>query len=267
MADRVGDAVVPGLSGIVITKNEARNLEACLESLRFCEEILVVDSGSTDGTQEIARRRGARLIEREWPGYGPQKEFARQAAKGEWVLSLDADERVTTALRDEIKKALADPSAEAYEMPRLSTFLGREMRHSGWWPDYCLRLFRRDSVHFSSDLVHESAKTERKVGRLVAHLEHHPVRDLDGLIRKIDGYSALGARMLAERSRPVGPMTPLARGSFAFLKTYVLKRGFLDGPEGLINAAAHAQTVFWKYARAWEIQRARGKAQAEISDA
>lgn len=245
----------PRLSGIVITKNEARNLEACLASMSFCDEIIVVDSGSTDGTQDIARRCGARLIEREWPGYGPQKEFARTQATGEWILSLDADERITPQLRTEIEAAIADPAADAYEMPRLSTFLGREMRHSGWWPDHCLRLFRKAAGSFSTDLVHESAKTQASIARFQGHIEHHPIRDLTTLIRKIDQYSALGGRMTAAGNKPVSALTPLLRGGFAFFKTYVLKRGFLDGTEGLLNAAAHSQTVFWKYARAWEARR------------
>ena len=256
----------PRLSGIVITKNEAHNLDSCLESLSFCDEIVVVDSGSTDGTQEIAQHHGAKLIERDWPGYGPQKEFARQEARGEWVLSLDADERVTPSLREEILAALASPAADAYEMPRLSTFLGREMRHSGWWPDYCLRLFRKEAAAFSLSLVHEGVVTSHAVARLKAPILHHPVRSLGELLRKVDGYSTLGARDVVAKGRSIGAGTALTRGAFAFFKTYVLKRGFLDGPEGLINAATHAQTVFWKYAKAWEAQRAGPSDQADRID-
>ena len=246
------------LSGIVITKNEAHNLHACLESLSFCDEIVVVDSGSTDGTQEIARHHGARLIERDWPGYGPQKEFARREARGEWVLSLDADERVTPALREEILAALASPAFDAYEMPRLSTFLGRPMRHSGWWPDYCLRLFRKDVGSFPDVLVHESVKTSAAVGRFAGHIDHHTVQSLDDLFRKSDQYSTLGAQMVLKRGRRVRITTPVLRSMATFLKMYVLKRGFLDGPEGFFNACVQSQTVFWKYGKAWAAQRSAG---------
>lgn len=267
MAERQAVPSRPRLSGIVITRNEAGNLDACLQSLSFCDEIVVVDSGSTDGSQEIVRRHGARLIERDWPGFGPQKEFARQEAAGEWILSIDADERVTPALRQEIETALAAPAADAYELPVLSTVLGREMWHSGYWPDYHLRLFRKDVAQFSLSEVHEGVVTDRPVLRLKEPLKHHPVRRLADLLRKVDSYSTLGARTVVAKGRPVGPSQALTRGAFAFFKTYVLKRGFLDGAEGLMNAAAHSQTVFWKYAKAWEAQRPKPDAQSDRSDA
>ena len=256
----------PQLSAVVITKDEAHNLHDCLESLLFCDEIVVVDSGSTDGTQDIARRHGARLIERKWPGYGPQKEFARREAAGDWILSLDADERITPILRAEILEALASPAVDGFEMPRLSTFLGREMRHSGWWPDYCLRIFRKDAAHFSSDLVHERVRIGGQVARLAGHIEHHPVRSLEDVVRKIDTYSTLGARILTSRNRSVGATTPVIRAAASFVKTYVLKRGFLDGAEGLINASVHAQTVFWKYTKAWAARRSAEASQRESRD-
>jgi len=267
MADRRAAPARPRLSGIVITRNEARNLHACLESLAFCDEIIVVDSGSTDGTQDIARRHGARLIERDWPGFGPQKEFARQEAAGEWVLSIDADERVTPALKAEIEAVLAAPGADAYELPVLSTVLGREMWHSGYWPDYHLRLFRKDVAQFSPSEVHEGVVTQRPVLRLKEPLAHHPVRRLADLLRKVESYSTLGAKAVVAKGRRIGPAGALTRGAFAFFKTYVLKRGFLDGPEGLMNAAAHSQTVFWKYAKAWEAQRKNSADQSDSSDA
>ena len=144
------------LSAIVITKNEARNIEACLDSLAFCDQCIVVDGGSEDGTANLARAKGASVtIAQEWRGFGPQKNLALSLATGEWVLSVDADERVSPELAAEIRRAVTEGLADAYEMPRLSTFCGRPMRHSGWYPDYVLRLFRRGRARFSDDLVHE----------------------------------------------------------------------------------------------------------------
>ena len=171
------------------------------------------------------------------------------------MLSLDADERVPPALRAEIDAALANPSADAYAMPRLSTFLGRPMRHSGWWPDYCLRLFRKESARFSLDPVHESVKTERPVTRLKSHLEHHPVRRIEDLMRKMEAYSTLGAKTVVARGKRVSALTPVLHAAGAFIGTYVLKRGFLDGKEGLLNARIHARTVYWKYGKARQLQK------------
>lgn len=251
------------LSAVVITKNESDVIRDCLQSLRFCDETIVVDSGSSDDTVEIARSMGARVIERGWPGYGPQKEFARQQAKGDWVLSLDADERVSTALRTEIEALLATPKLafDALEMPRLSTFCGRPMRYSGWWPDRIVRLFRRDAAFFSDDIVHERVVASGMIGRLDNHIEHHPIREISHALRRMDVYSSLGAEKLLVKGKRPGLLTAWTHASYAFVSTYVLKRGFLDGQEGLLNAFIHAQTVFWKYAKASvELRRRRARA-------
>lgn len=243
------------LSAIIITKNEAEVISECIESVQFCDEVVIVDSGSEDETVRIARSMGARVVERGWPGFGPQKEFARNLANGEWVLSIDADERISDALRKEIEAAIAAPNFAAFDMPRLSTFCGRPMRHSGWSPDRILRLFRRDHAHFSDDLVHERVVYDGDMGHLNGVIEHHPIRKLDDAIRRMETYSSLGARKLIDKGRRVSFASGFAHGGFAFLSTYCLKRGVLDGPEGFLNAVIHSQTVFWKYMKAWQLQR------------
>src|SRR5690625_2320332 len=168
------------LSVIIITKNEADNIAACLDSVAFADEFIVVDSGSTDDTREIARQKGA-LVTRtdDWPGFGPQKNRALALATGEWVLSIDADERVTPELASEIQTIIKQnsPTAVGYNIARLSNFCGRWIRHSGWWPDYVLRLFKRDSTRFSDDIVHESVLPPASVANLKNHLLHYPYRD------------------------------------------------------------------------------------------
>src|ERR1700730_17012353 len=166
---------VPRLSAIIIAKNEARNIGACLDTLAFCDERIVVDGDSDDGTPEIARAKGARVTAAAWPGFGAQKNFALSLAGGDWVLSIDADERVTPALAQAIESAMGRPGTDGYEVPRRSSFLGREMRHSGWSPDYVLRLFRRGHARFSDDLVHERIICDGPVGRLAEPLLHYPV--------------------------------------------------------------------------------------------
>src|SRR5262249_48305601 len=160
------------LSAIIITRNEATNVAACLESVAFCNERIVVDSGSDDDTVKIAMAAGATVLRHEWAGFGPQKNFALSQARGDWVLSIDADERVSVRLAAEILSTISSAAADGYEIARLSTFLGRPMRHSGWFPDYVLRLFRREKARFTDDLVHERVICEGPIGRLSGVLDH-----------------------------------------------------------------------------------------------
>lgn len=245
------------ISAIVITRNEAETIRDCLESLAFCDEIVVVDSGSTDGTREIAASLGARVIENPFAGFGPQKEFARRQASCEWVLSLDADERIPPALAEEIVEAVASQEPPAYRIPRLSFFLGKPFRHSGWWPDLNLRLFRREAARFPDRLVHESAETDGPVGDLAEPMLHMTVRSLEQALDKAEHYSRLGARQLLRSGRRVRFADAPSHGLGALFKTLVVKRGILGGREGFLNAAIHARTVFWKYMLAWEEQRRR----------
>lgn len=244
-----------GISAIVITKNEADLIGACLASLAFCDEIIVVDSLSEDETQSIARAAGAKVLERPFSGFGAQKEFARQQARCEWVLSLDADEQITPELAAEITETLKRPGFSAYRIPRLSSFLGRPFRHSGWWPDEPLRLFKADSARFNDKLVHEFLETDVEIGTLRHAMAHDSVRSIDQALEKSLHYSTLGAKQLAEANRRPGVSSAILHAAGAFLKTYILKRGFLDGREGLVNAVLHSSTIFWKYAKAWEATR------------
>ncbi|MBZ0147322.1 MAG: glycosyltransferase family 2 protein [Pseudorhodoplanes sp.] len=249
---------MPILSAIVIAKNEAHNIAACLDSLAFCDERIVVDSGSSDDTVKIAEGKGARVVHHDFEGFGAQKNFALSLAQGDWILSLDADERVSKELADEIKAAISQPRADAYEMPRLSSFCGRPMRHSGWFPDYVLRLFRRGKARFSDDLVHERAVGAGPVARLKHPLIHHPVLRLEDTLSRMDRYSTAGAEMLVASGRRVSFITGIVRGFWAFIRTYLLRGGFLDGREGFLLAVANAEGTYYRYMKAWLKGRQRG---------
>lgn len=242
---------MPRLSAIVITKNEAAKIEACLDSLAFCDERIVVDSGSDDATVALAEAKGARVVFREWKGFGAQKNFALEQATGDWVLSLDADERVSPELAGQITEAISAAQADGYEMPRLSSFCGRPMRHSGWYPDYVLRLFRRGQARFSDDLVHERVICDGPVRRLSVPLTHHPVERLEDALSRMDRYSTAGADMVMASGRRVSFMTGILRGWWTFVRTYFLRLGFLDGREGFLLAVANAEGTYYRYMKAW----------------
>jgi hypothetical protein len=199
----------PTISAVIITRNEAEMLPGLLESLHFCDEIVVVDSHSEDATREIAASFNARVMVRDFNGFGDQKEFARTQASGDWILSIDADERVPAELADEILATVAAPGHDAYHVPRLSYFLGKPFRHSGWWPDAPLRLFRRDAARFNSKMVHEFAETDRPTGRLSHHLDHFTVRSLSQALAKGQHYSVLGAEQLNKSGKPVSLVSPV----------------------------------------------------------
>lgn len=240
------------LSVIVITKNEAANIVACLESVSFADEFIVVDSGSTDNTIELARAMGATVEQTaDWPGFGPQKNRALALAEGEWVLSIDADERVTPELAQEIQRVLAAPQHEVYEIARLSDFCGRFIRHSGWWPDYVLRLFRRGAARFTEAAVHEKVVPldSSRPGRLQGHFLHYPYPDLDGLVNKINRYSSDAAAMMYARGKRTSVFGAIGHGFWTFVRIYVIRRGFLDGRHGLVLAVTAAAGSFFRYAK------------------
>lgn len=238
------------LSVIVIVKNEAAVIRRCLNSISWVDEIIVLDSGSTDDTVAICRKYTPHVHQTDWPGFGPQKNRALALATGDWILSLDADEWVTPALRDEILRAIASPDgATAFRIPRLSSFCGRFMRHSGWWPDYVTRLFRRGEARFSDDVVHEHVIAQGKTGTLHEPILHQTFVDLDELLAKMNNYSSLAAKEMRQGGRRAGLAGAVLRGLWAFVRTYVFRGGFLDGREGFMLAVATAEGTYYRYAK------------------
>lgn len=237
------------LSVIIITKNEAANIRACLESVGWADEIIVVDSGSTDATAEICRKFGARVYVHDWPGFGAQKNRALSYATNEWVFSIDADERVTEELRAAIEAVLhrENDTCPAYRVSRLSSYCGRFMRHSGWYPDRIVRLFRRDAARFSDDLVHERLLIEGEAGQLGGELLHYAFDNPEEVLLKVNQYSSAGAAMLQRRGRSASLGGAVLRGLWSFLRTYVLRGGFLDGREGFMLAVSNAEGTYYRY--------------------
>lgn len=253
--DAAGPPARPRLSLIVITKNEAHRLAACLASVPFAGEVVVVDSGSTDGTAELARRLGARVIETaDWPGFGPQKNRALDAASGDWVLSLDADEAASPELAAQIRRvveagdAASSPFA-AYTLSRLSSLAGRWVRHGDWYPDPVLRLFRRGAARFSDAAVHEGVVCDAAVGRLDGHLLHVGTPTLDDCLDKVNRYSSARAAQLRRRGRG-GLAAAVGHGLWAFVRGYVVRRGFLDGAIGFVVAVSSAESTYYSYLKA-----------------
>ncbi len=242
---------MPRLSAVIITKNEAANIGGCLDSVAFADERIVVDSGSEDDTAAIAKAKGARVAIHPFSGFGAQKNFALSLAQGDWVLAIDADERVTPALARAIQRAIAEAQADGYEIPRLSSFCGRQMRHSGWHPDYVVRLFRRGTAHFTDHVVHERVLCQGTVARLDEPLLHTPVLRLEDALSRMDRYSTANAEMIVAAGRRTWFLTGVARGLYAFFNAYVLRAGFLDGREGFLLAVANAEGTYYKYMKAW----------------
>lgn len=238
------------LSVILITKNEAHQVAACLESVAFADEWIVVDSGSSDATCDIARGLGAQVsLTADWPGFGAQKNRALALARGEWVLSIDADERVSPELarhiQDVIGAAAASPAG--YELQRLSRFCGQWMRHGSWYPDPVLRLFKREQARFSDDRVHERVIVEGPVGRLRGELLHETMPSLDEAIDKMNRYSRGRAEDLIRRGRRGSLRAAMSHGLWAFLRSYLFKRGFLDGRLGFVLALYIAEGTYYRY--------------------
>jgi glycosyltransferase involved in cell wall biosynthesis len=242
---------LPRLSAIVIAMNEAGNIAGCLDALAFCDERIVVDGGSADETVKIAQAKGARVTSHPFEGFGAQKGFALSLATGEWVLSIDADERVPLQLAQEIQDAITAGGADCYEMPRRSTFCGRLMEHSGWSPDYVLRLFRRDKAYFSGDLVHERVVCSGTMARLNTPLTHDPVRRLEDALSRMDRYSTAGAEQLVASHKRVTFASGIVHGLWTFVRLYLLRAGFLDGREGFLLAVANAEGTYYRYMKAW----------------
>ena len=242
---------MPRLSLIVITRNEEAAIGRCLRSASFADETVVVDNQSSDKTVEIALSLGAKVIRAaDWPGFGPQKNRALDAATGDWVLSLDADEWIEPPLADAIKAAIADPdAADGYEMPRRSRFCGRVVGHCGWWPDYVTRLWRRGKGRFAEVPVHERVIVEGKVARLREPIEHDAIADPADARAKAARYATAAAEELAAQGKRSSRAKAVMRAAGAFLRTYVWRAGFLDGATGLAVARYNTDYTFQKWAR------------------
>lgn len=235
------------LSVIVITKNEAENIRPCLESVKWADEIIVVDSGSSDATVEICRELGAHVYEHDWPGFGMQKNRALSYATHDWVFSIDADERVTHELQSQLIKAMQDGNRDGYYVPRLSQFCGKYVRHCGWYPDYVLRLFRRTRGHFSDDMVHERVIIESKADRLTTPLLHYSYLNKADVQRKTEQYARAGAMQMLKKGKSASMVDAPLRAGWAFIRTYFLRLGFLDGVAGINIALMNFRTTYMKY--------------------
>jgi glycosyltransferase involved in cell wall biosynthesis len=242
------------VTATIITFNEAANIQAALESLSWADEIIVVDSESTDDTVAIARRYTDRVTVRPWPGYIAQKNFAAAQARHDWIFSLDADERVTLELAGEIKAVVANPSGVAgCRVPRVTFHLGRWMRSTDWYPDYQLRLYDRRRARWTGRHVHESVKADGPVHDLRGELQHFAYRDLAHHFQTMDRYTTLAARQMFEDGRRAGFLDLMVHPPAAFFRNYILRRGFKDGVPGLIVSAMNARYVGLKFAKLWEL--------------
>ncbi|MBI3044329.1 MAG: glycosyltransferase family 2 protein [Betaproteobacteria bacterium] len=239
------------LSVIIITRNNEATIRRCVESVAWADEIVVVDSGSGDRTVEICREFTAKVSRTaDFPGHGPQKNRALDLATGDWVFSLDSDEWVTAELRAELERAVAAPGDRAaFMMPRRSSFCGRFMRHSGWWPDYVTRLFRRGAARFSEDHTHDRLIVEGRRGRLKPPILHEAVTDLEQVLVKVNLYSSSSAALFHRDGRRASLLTALFHGGWAFFRTYFLRLGFLDGREGFLLAVTNAEGSYYRYAK------------------
>jgi glycosyltransferase involved in cell wall biosynthesis len=249
------------ISATVITFNEEHNIAAALESLSWADEIVVVDSESADRTVEIARRFTDRVFIRSWPGYSAQKNFAADQAANDWIFSLDADERVSPELADEIRRLkLRDSTAPAaFEMPRLTFYLGRWIKHSGWRPDHKLRLYDRSRAAWQGGYVHETLEVDGKVERIKGDILHYTVRDASEHHLRMDRYTTLAAQQLSSQGKHVSLGSLLLSPAVVFLRSYILKLGFLDGIPGFAIARFAAHYEFLKNLKVWEAERSRGR--------
>lgn len=237
-----------GLSIIIIAKNEAHAIADCLRSVAWADEIIVVDSGSTDDTVKICQQHGAKVtVTDDWPGFGRQKNRALALATQPWVLSVDADERVTPELQAEIMQAIVSDADASYRMPRSSSYCGQFIKHSGWSPDYITRLFKRGYGKFSDDLVHERLLTDHTTLSLKSPLLHISYINLDEVLNKVNQYSSAGADMLHARGKSASLGKAIAHGLWAFLRTYFIRLGFLDGKMGFVLAVSNAETTYYRY--------------------
>ncbi|MBI4552406.1 MAG: glycosyltransferase family 2 protein [Candidatus Latescibacteria bacterium] len=248
------------LSAIIIARNEEAQIGACLDSVQWVDEVVVVDSGSTDRTVEWARARATKVIQTTWEGYVNTKVRAVDETSGDWVLWVDADERVTPELAAEIQAVLRHAGDEyrGFYIARKAIFLGRWMKHCGWYPGYVCRLFRKDAARFDGALVHESVVVDGRIGYLKEPLIHYTDTTLEHYVEKFNTYTTLAAQQLYQDGFRFRLIDLLVRPPFAFVKMYVIKRGFLDGLQGLILCVLSSCYVFTKYAKLWHLWHGKG---------
>ena len=239
----------PSISVIIITRDEAHTIEACLESVQWADEIVVLDSGSRDATVALCRRYTKQVFETDWPGFGVQKNRALERAACDWVLSLDADERVTPALTAEIRSKLPGTRVDGFIIPFRSSYLGRFMRHGDWRGERHLRLFRRSAGRFTDDRVHERLLVDGAVEKLQNTIEHHSYDDLEEVLDKVNRYSSAGAELKLARGEGSSLAKALSHAFWTFFKGYLLKAGFLDGREGFLLAVSNAEGCFYRYVK------------------
>lgn len=242
------------LSVIIITKNESAHIGGCLQSVAWADEIIVLDSGSVDDTVDLCRAVTDKVYSTDWQGFGIQKQRALDKATGDWVLSIDADEIVTPELKLEIQQAIQIGDMNGFEIPRLSNYCGRQMRHGGWFPDYVLRLFRRDCGRFTDHVVHERIVVDGNTDRLNTPFLHDAFVDFEEVLHKVNNYSTLGATVLYERGVRSSLRKAIMKGVWTFIRTYFLKAAFLDGQQGLMLAISNAEGAYYKYVKLWALQ-------------
>ena len=246
---------MPKLSVIIICKNEAINILDCINSASFADEVIVLDSGSDDGTIDLVKTTTAKLLITDWPGYGVQKNRAIEAASGDWVFSLDADERISEPLVQEILSVISKEDYQVFDVPRISLYVSKFMQHSGWRPDRTKRLFKKESAKFSERMIHESLLTTYSIGHLKEPLIHYSYRDFDTVLNKINEYSSLSAKQnFLNGTTKASLKKAILHGMWAFLRTYILKAGFLDGKEGFMLAVSNAEGVYYRYLKLMQLQ-------------
>lgn len=247
---------MPKVSVTIIALNEAEHIGAAIDSAAWADEILLVDSGSTDATLDIARGKSATILCRPWSGYVDQKNFAAERAAHDWIFSLDADERIPPSLAEEIRNVVAsEPALRGYRVPRVTYHLGRWIRTTDFYPDYQTRLYDRRSARWRGQYVHESVAVDGPVGLLRHELEHYSFRDLRDQLDRINHYTTLAARQMHETGRRATPFDLVVHPPAAFLRNYLLRRGMLDGTAGFTISAMNALSVYLKFAKLWELQQ------------
>ncbi len=254
---------MPSISATIITKNEASRIEQCLRSIEWVDEIIVLDSGSNDQTVEICKQFTPLVYETDWPGFGKQKNRAIEKATGDWILSIDADEIVTPKLQQEIQQAVCSEQVNGFECPRLSSYCGQPIHHSGWWPDYVPRLFRRGKGSFSNHSVHERLEIDGPTQKLKHPLIHHSFDTLEQVLDKVNHYSTLGAEQLYNEGRGSSLTKALTKGLWSFIRTYLLRGGILDGSKGLMLAISNAEGTYYKYLKLALLHENRQQTDAE----